>query len=638
MAVVPTACTYDCPDACALLVETGEGRITVRGDPGHPITRGFVCSRVRRHARRLSDPGRIAAPRRRCKSGWQEMAWDDALDLAAEKLKKTIEKYGPAAVVPVTTGGSLGIKKELVGHFFRSLGPVTTLQGGVCDEAGRRAQVLDFGERACHDYTDLENSQAVVLWGKNPVETSVHLVPFLQEARARGVPVVLIEVMKTPTGAFADRVIRLAPSADGILALSVLRWLHDHQKLDQSAVGRCENFSDFERLLLSEGMEVEALARRADVAVSDVEYLAGLYADSWPVATWVGLGMQRRLSGGRNLRCIDALGVLSGNLGVPGGGVNFGPGRRRGLDRSILAPVTGRRITAPTFGRDLPALKDPPARFVYVHGANPVCQFADSRSVAAALESVDFTVVADAFFTDTAACADLILPVTLMFEEDVDVVGSFGHHHVARVGKVAEPPPGAREDVWIAWQLSRRLGRAEDPLLMDPGAAVEKMCRRWFEGSSDRYVRNPVQDPVPFAEIFPTPSGKMSLVTELPDTVPSLDGYPLIFMTPKTRRYQQSQLLPGEQEGPPRCRVHPAAPGASGILDRARARVVSPVGSLDVLVQLDSELRRDVCVVISGGWLQFGRSVNALVAAQSTDVGDCTAFYDQRVRIEPWAS
>ena len=368
---------------------------------------------------------------------------------------------------------------------------------------------------------------------------------------------------------------------------------------------------------------------RADVPLADVEYLAGLYSRNRPVATWIGLGLQRRRWGGRNVRCIDALCALSGNLGLPGGGANFGPVRQRGLDGSLLAPATGRSIAAPTFGRDLAALSDPPVRFVYIHGANPVCQLADSQSVAAALLGVDFTVVADAFMTDTAACADLVLPVTLMLEEDADVVGSFGHHHVARARKAVEPPAGVREDVWIVRQLSRRLKRPDDPLLADPPAALEKLCRGWFTGS-ENYARNPAQDPVPFAQAFPTLSGKMNLVTELPDLVPALDGYPLVFMTPKTRRYQQSQIRPEEQGGPPRCRVHPQAPGVQGMLDGARARVVSPVGSLDVVVQLESGLRRDVCVVVQGR-----RGINALVAAQSTDLGDCTAFYDQRVRIEP---
>jgi anaerobic selenocysteine-containing dehydrogenase len=594
MSIVSTACTYDCPDACALLVETRGDQINIRGDPRHPVTRGFVCQRIRRHMKRLSDPARITTPRRRREHGWQNISWEDALDLCAQKLEKALGEYGPESVLSFTTGGSLGLRKELVGHFFRSLGPVTTLRGGVCDEAGTRAQELDFGEKASHDYTDLENSRAVVLWGKNPVETSVHLVPFI-----RSLPVTLIDVLDTPTAPFAQRVIRPAPSADGFLALAVLRRLHDQNRLDQKAIDRCENFDEFERFLLAEGMGADVLAQRADVPLKDVEYLADLYSQNRPVATWIGLGLQRRRWGGQNVRCIDALCALSGNLGVPGGGANFGPGRK--------------------------------VRFVYIHGSNPVCQLADSQGVAEALSGVDFCVVADAFMTDTAACADLVLPVTLMLEEDADIVGSFGHHHVARARKVVEPLPGAREDVWIVEQLNRLLGRLEDPLLSDPQAALLKLCRRWFTGS-EPWGKNPAQDPVPFAQGFSTPSGKMSLVTGPPGGVSAREDYPLVFLTPKTRRYQQSQIRPEEQAGPLCCRVHPAAPGVEGMLDGARARVVSPVGSMDVVIRHDSGLRRDVCVVIQGR-----RGVNALVASQATDLGECTAFYDQPVRIEPCA-
>jgi anaerobic selenocysteine-containing dehydrogenase len=141
-----------------------------------------------------------------------------------------------------------------------------------------------------------------------------------------------------------------------------------------------------------------------------------------------------------------------------------------------------------------------------------------------------------------------------------------------------------------------------------------------------------MQVPVPFAQGFKTSSGKMNLVTELPGGVEAREGYPLVFMTPKTRRYQQSQIRPEEQAGPLGCRVHPDAPGVEGMLDGTRARVVSPVGSMDVVIRHDPGLRRDVCVVIQGR-----RGVNALAAARATDLGGCTAFYDQRVRIEPCA-
>ncbi|MBW1873012.1 MAG: molybdopterin-dependent oxidoreductase, partial [Deltaproteobacteria bacterium] len=249
MKLVETACTYDCPDACGLLVEVDGQAIKIRGNPNHPITCGFVCQRIHRHPKRLVDPERITTPLVRKDNKWVEIDWASALDLAAEKLQAAIDQHGPASVVHVSSGGSLGVKKQLVGHFFKSLGEVTTLHGGVCGDTGEAAQRADFGETAGHDYTDLQNSRAIVLWGKNSASNSVHLIPFVKASRDRGVPVVLIEVLKTQTANFADRFISVAPSGDGFLALAVLRYLHDQSKLDPAAITRCENFAVFEQLL-----------------------------------------------------------------------------------------------------------------------------------------------------------------------------------------------------------------------------------------------------------------------------------------------------------------------------------------------------------------------------------------------------
>ena len=224
MKIVRTACTYDCPDACGLLAAVEGDRLVVRGDPEHPITRGTVCARGRRHPARLRDRERLTRPRRRTPGGWEDIRWDDALDLAAAKLGAALDEHGAPSVVYVRGGGSLGLSKELVSHFFHSLGPVTTVQGGVCGEAGEAAQKLDFGDAASHDYTDLAHSAAVVLWGKNPVATGRHLVPFLREARDRGAPLWLVEPRHTETAKLADRVIRVAPGGDGFLALAVLEY------------------------------------------------------------------------------------------------------------------------------------------------------------------------------------------------------------------------------------------------------------------------------------------------------------------------------------------------------------------------------------------------------------------------------
>ena len=245
MATIRTACTYDCPDACGLLVDT-DGP-TISGDPQHPITRGTLCYRVRKHLDRLAAPDRLRGPRLKTPNGWVDVGWDEALDLAANKLAAALAEHGPPSVVFVGGGGSLGLSKELMRHFFCSLGPVTTVSGGLCGEAGEAAQEEDFGAAACHDYTDLAHAGAVVLWGKNFVETGAHLLRFVQQARERGATVVLVEPRRSETARHVDRVITVAPGGDGALALAALRLLADRGQLEDTQ--RAENFQAFEQVL-----------------------------------------------------------------------------------------------------------------------------------------------------------------------------------------------------------------------------------------------------------------------------------------------------------------------------------------------------------------------------------------------------
>ncbi|MBW1811291.1 MAG: hypothetical protein JRJ87_24095, partial [Deltaproteobacteria bacterium] len=103
---------------------------------------------------------------------------------------------------------------------------------------------------------------------------------------------------------------------------------------------------------------------------------------------------------------------------------------------------------------------------------------------------------------------------------------------------------------------------------------------------------------------------------------------------PKSRVFEHSQIRPDEQRQPATCYVNPQAPGAAETTNGQTAALVSPRGSLPVIVRHSPELRKDICLVYVGGWLRFERAVNALVVARATDMGTGTAFYDQCVRLE----
>src|SRR5262245_34831232 len=245
-----TACNRDCPDACSLLVTVRDGRgVALRGDPDDPVTRGFLCERTSRFLTRQYDPQRLTKPllRRGGATGaarfdqpLQEIGWDEALDIAAERLRRIRDESGPAAILHYRSGGSLGLLKPVADYLFERFGPVTMKHGDICSGASEAAQALDFGVPESNDLFDTLNSKLIVLWGKNPHTSSVHALPILREAKARGCMVVGLDPVRTRAAELCELFLRPRPGADFWLAMGLARWLFDHNLTDPEAPGWCE--------------------------------------------------------------------------------------------------------------------------------------------------------------------------------------------------------------------------------------------------------------------------------------------------------------------------------------------------------------------------------------------------------------
>jgi anaerobic selenocysteine-containing dehydrogenase len=635
-----TTCNRDCPDACAIDVEVEGGRaLRLSGGDAHPVTRGFLCRRTSRFLERQYDPDRLLSPLLRRGEGFVPIGWEEALDLCAENLLRFRRESGPASIFHYRSGGSLGLLKHLVDHFFERFGPVTMKRGDICSGAGDWAQETDFGHEDANDLFDLRHARAVLLWGKNPFVSNVHLLPLLLEARGRGVPIALIDPVRQRTGTLADLVLQPRPGGDFALAMGVARTLFEEGLADPGAERWCEGLDAFRAMAFSR--DPGTWAREADVAPGEVAALARLYGANRPASIQVGWGLGRRSNGAGTIRALDALGAVTGNVGVPGGGVSYYFRRRGAFDLSFLRGLAAapRSILEPLLASELPAMRDPPVRMVWVTAGNPVAMLPDSRAVAAALASREFTVVVDSFLTDTARAAHLVLPTTTLLEED-DLVGAYGHHWLGEVRPVLPRPEGVRSDLEIVQALARRVGLG-DALEGSP----EEWKRRLLSGVASAgasleelrkgAVRNPRAPRVLFeGRRFPTPSGRVRLVASPPPALPPLSPeFPLYLMAISTDRAQGSQTRAAEQDGPLEATVHPlAAPGTAdggdGLLETRR-------GSLAVRVRHDPGQRRDVVLVPKGGWLSRGRCANALIAARATDAGEGAAYYDEPARLRP---
>ena len=634
-----TICNRDCPDACGIIATVKDGKvIQIRGDKDHPITRGFLCYRTSLFLATQYSPERLQTPLLKVRDEFQPISWDQALDLAAERLMKIRRESGPAAIFHYRSGGSLGLLKHLMDYFFEKFGPVTVKRGDICSGAGDSAQELDFGEEDSHDVFDLLNSRNILLWGKNVFTSSPHLVPILREARAKGTSLVLIDPVYHKTATLCERFIQPRPGGDFALCMATARLLFDRGWIDPDAPNYCDHLQDFRRLV--EFCSVKEWCRQADVNSDCAEDLAIRFGQGKPTAILVGWGMGRRINGAGIVRALDALCAITGNIGVPGGGVSFYFKRRGAFDLSFIRgkAVAPRTVCEPLFGPEVLNLQNPPIRAVWVTAGNPVAMLPESETTVKALSTREFVVVVDSFMTDTARLADLVLPTTTLLEAD-DVLGAYGHHWIGAATPVVAPPPDVKSDLEIIQALATRVGldgqlagtaREWKSRLAEPRLKPHDVTLEHLEAGA---LRNPLAPRVLFADRkFSTPTGRVNLIVEPPPVAALPADFPLFLMALSTQKSQSSQwAVP--QTGALVATVHPDA--ANGIPHGEECRLESRIGWIKVVLHHDSRQRKDVVLLPKGGHLRDGRCANVLLKARTTDLGEGGALYDEPVRLVP---
>jgi anaerobic selenocysteine-containing dehydrogenase len=501
--------------------------------------------------------------------------------------------------------------------------------------------MADFGALESNDIAGLAHARFIVNWGKDLSRSSVHVAALVRKARRNGSLVLSISPGGDGNEDFSDRTVRVHPGTDRFLAAAVIKLLQERGRIDPAMTGLAGNWPQFERLLESQG--VQDLLERCGASANDLEEIHRLYSSPGPTATLIGWGLQRHAFGGENVRFINALALLSGNVGRRGGGSTFGISSMRSFNRSwASAPPSGsprRTLCLPSIGREILETKDPPIKLIWANGCNVVNQAPEALVTARAFEQVPFKVVVDAFMTDTAERADLVLPCALMLEKE-DLVGSFLHDYVSYARKVLDPPGEARSD----FEILRDLGKRLDPPILIPEMDVclsnaldspflDVSLEKMRETSHTRAKRPEIA----FADLrFGHADGKYRFPEALHAEPSAPPDFPLRLLTLIRKEAIHSQILPEDHKPCPTVWVSPECPvwGEDKGEAEKDALLVSPLGRIRVKVRKCPGLHPEVVVYRRGDWMKLGGGANRLISARITDMGETAAFYNQHARLE----
>src|SRR5450830_957639 len=523
---VRTACPLDCPDACTLDVTVEQGRIRkIDGGDANPVTRNFICAKVRRFGERLYGEDRVLYPSVRQGAKGQgtfaRVTWDEALDLIARRMTEIKDTAGAEAILPYYYGGSNGLLTQNTNdaELWRRFG-TSRLATTICAAPTGAANLGLYGKMPGVVYQDYPHAKLIILWGVNPSASGIHLIPFIKEAQEAGASLVVIDPRTTSLAKRADLHLAVRPGTDLPVALALHRVMFEEGHADRAFLDAHTHGADRLREAASP-WTIERAAAEAGIDPAALGQLADLYVTSSPALVRCGWGLERNRNGGNAAAAVLALPSVGGKFGVRGGGFSMSNSLSFGLTSAswIDTPEPATRLVNMNhLGRALLDYSDPPVQMLFVYNCNPLATAPDQNRVLQGLQREDlFTVVFEQVHTDTARFADVVLPATT-FLEQYDIAKSYGPITLQLVRPVIEPRGEARPNAEVFSALADRLGVGSAETEIETLMRVTgRMGHGTGSGLIERGVATPPYGgaPVQFVDVFPlTPDQKVNLYPE----------------------------------------------------------------------------------------------------------------------------
>ena len=478
-----------CPAGCWVDVGFDEGKLVdIKPDSSHPL--GMICRRGQHAPEIIYSEHRLEYPMKRVgPKGSQEferISWDEAYDLIVDNLNEIKEQSGPEAVAIYTGRGAFelslndmyqpkGVAVSSASNILFPFGSPNTMGvGALCYVSfAMIAPHVTMGRMLVNMFTDIENSDLLVVWGANPATDSQPLdMHRLEAAAKRGADIVVIDPRRTDTAIRTNaQWIPIRPGTDGALALSMIGVLIDEDLYDEDFA---ENWSlGFDELqTYVQHFSPEVAETITGVPAETIRGLARRISNATGAAPVMYTGLEYSNSGIQAIRAVFALFALADQLDVPGGiglamrDTHFPINRSTNQENPDL-DLAAAREKFPIYSNyrgeshasglvDAVLKGEPyPIRGLIIHGASILTSWPQTPIWRETLSKMDFLVTIDRQLTADAAYADVVLPATTMFEIDSYMV--YGPIFRLRE-KMIEPVGEARNDYLIMAELAERLG------------------------------------------------------------------------------------------------------------------------------------------------------------------------------------
>lgn len=671
METVKTTCPY-CGVGCGVKLNVhSDTVIGVEGDEQHPSNWGRLCSKGLSLGETIDFNGRLLEPQ----INKQPASWDKAINTVATALSKAVKEYGPDSVAFYVSGQLLTEDYYVANKLLKACIGTANIDTNsrLCMSSAVVGYKRAFGmDSVPCCYEDLEQTDLLVMTGSNAAWC--HPVLFqriraAKEARANTdnpMKIVVIDPRKTPSCDIADLHLPIKPGADVALFTGLLAYLSENNQLDTAFIE--QHTHHFTQALKRAGeFNLHTIAQHCALNAEDVNQFFEWFLKYERTISFYSMGVNQSSSGSDKANSIINVHLATGRIGKVGAGpfsITGQPNAMGGREVGGLANQMAAHMDfaneqhkqlveefwqAPNMAQHnglnaldmFEAVESGKIKVIWIMATNPIVSLPDANRWKKALQQCDMVVVSDCeAFTDTTACANVLLPATAWGEKTGTVTNS--ERRISRQIPFRKAPEKAQHDWWIICEVAKAMGfeqwfsfKNEWEIFKEhaglSGYKNTNDTLRDFDISglanisqADYNRLKPIQWPVKKEQgtarlyennVFFTPSGKAQFVAvEYKKPTHALsDEYPLVLNTGRIRDQWHTMTRTGKSERlsahllEPFVQVHPT--DAKGCVEQGQlARVSSQWG--DVLARVEvSEEQQKGCVFVPIHWSeQFASS------------------------------
>lgn len=571
-----TACPLDCFDACGIVYENKK----LKGlKTGH--TKGFLCPHLNHYTKHET----IKTPR--------YMGEDISMVDALQKLKEMLNLSSKDKALFYRGSGNFALMQEVSDHFFASYGATLT-DGSLCDGAGEEGILKGRGSNINMPISEIQKSEVVIFWGRNPHSTSSHLLPLIKDKK-----IVVIDPIKTKIAKQADHFVQIKPHGDLLFALLLSRFLHIELASDEEYLKKyAPDYEDFYEL--TQSIRIQETLANIDVILDDIMQILELVKGK-KVAIVCGVGVQKYSDGSDIMRAIDAFAVMLGLFGKEGSGVAY-----LGFSKD--------KIDMP-FNYEAPTVSKVDADFsnfetVFIQGANPLSQMPDTLRVRESIKNVKNMVYFGLHENQTSKEAHLVIPAKSFLYKD-DIRTSYSHNAMMPMPKVDECEYGISE-----YDLMAFLCKEFDVELKSEEFYIEHF-KKYAKEMSDGSLEVKDRDSIGYVDGFDTDEEEFIFLEEFAQDFDMHNDFFLLSSKSPNSLNSQFKIEQNVYLNP-----------ALGYKDDEEVIISSVNGSVKLKVNNSNDLRVD-CVLIYSGT----DGVNNLTTSKQAFDANSAIYQENKVKI-----